>query len=131
MEAYTLNGKEVLVVDVPPQSNAIRFFGFDNHLEWVNDYGESESKDLPPGDWQPLGKGSEISNDQWKDLVESDRYYDGHPEDHGLGEVTYYRDYPNELHESCIFSASESGLSWIRSIGKDPEKVYLLIKKEK
>lgn len=75
--------------------------------------------DLPPGSWQILGRPEEITEEQWKGIV------DTYPDD-GCGGFAYM-DYT-----SCVNgfeTAKESGLDLLKSKGLNPESIIILIKK--
>lgn len=72
---------------------------------------------LEPGNYELIGISSEITEEQAQGIVESDWWHDGPQEEHGLGKVTYYRDYPNELEDSCELSAIISFKSLLTSKG--------------
>ena len=95
-------------------------------VAWDSDGMSGYLAELPIGSWQILGRGNELTEDQWETVVESKVYYDGDPP--GLGAVKYYRDYPDDLEESCIFTAAESGQSLLASEDVDPSKVIILVK---
>lgn len=78
------------------------------------------------GDCAILCKLSEITEEQAAEFVESGRFVDSG--DFGLGNCTYYRDYPNGLEDSCEFSAKESLISllkandcWIKEWKEEPK----------
>ena len=52
------------------------------------------------------GKTSEISEEIAREYVDFGVCSDSGP--HGLGYFPYYREYPKELNESCLFTAKES-----------------------
>lgn len=126
----TLKGREVLIVDAPKNAKQIGvgYFNGKSALTWKY-CGEWHDEDSIPGTWSIVGPGlcSEVTEEEARGLVERDWWYDGQSEDHGLGKVTWYREYPKELEDSTLLSAIESLHSFIRSNGKEPSKCVLLI----
>lgn len=132
---HTLNGNEVLAVKVPDDASDIQLHKIGGIDEYCITYftekpfaGTERVYLPPPGSYSILGRGRDLKEEQWQGLVESDWWYDGPKEDHGLGKVTFYREYPKELEDSCLLSATESGLSWLKANGID-ENYLLIIKK--
>ncbi len=69
---------------------------------------------LPPGRWQLIGKGGELSEEQWKGIVETE-----YIEDIGHFPIDY------ETEESDCSSYTESGLSLLRSHGMNENTIIL------
>jgi len=60
----------ILVVDLPEGVTAPRIENFKNYSSLFS--GESSICRLPPGNWQLLGKTFEMSDEQWKEIVEEE-----------------------------------------------------------
>ncbi len=127
MKEHNLNGHSLVVVEGENKFN-VHVHG--NNLEYCYDTSEGCGavirETLPSGQWELLGRAGEISEGQWNRLVEYDRYYDGDPP--GLGIVYYYRDYPESMAESCLFTATESGHSFCKANNIDLNSVLILKK---
>ncbi len=118
-------GRVLVFSDYPKGSKEFRITNAG--LEWRTSNGTwMVELNIPPGSWQLLGIGSEITEEVWGGVVESDMYNDGPQEEHGLGMVRYYRDYPDDLSDSFLFTATESGHSLIKSLGYEPGEVIVL-----
>lgn len=77
---------------------------------------------LPPGSWRIVGRAKELNEEQWGIFVK-----------HDLGPMTNKiagYDYANEVFGGCT-TATESGMSLLRSLGIDPETNPLILIKEK
>jgi hypothetical protein len=70
--------------------------------------------DIPPGNWQLIGKGDALTEEQWKGIVETE-----YIEDIGHFPIDY------ETEESDCSSYTESGLSLLRSHGMNENTIIL------
>lgn len=116
MKEQTINGKTYLFVEVPEDSGAY-LVPDGTFTMWNPD--EMNVINLPD-DWDIIGRVSELTEEQWKGIVES------WPSVSGDGTMVYQR-YPDEI-PKCR-TATESGLSLIESLGYRPETTLILIKK--
>lgn len=97
----------VLVVDMP--TDAINAIVDEGHLSVFHKSQHIFHHEIPQGNWQLLGKLSEITEEQWKGIVED-------VEPASLGLFPDYNFKPNRLKAvSWCSSATESGLSLIES----------------
>lgn len=71
---------------------------------------------LPLGNWQILDRADWLEEDQWKGIVAYIPY----------GNLQRWRDYSGN--ESFCLSATESGLSLLKSKGLNPDTTLILIK---
>lgn len=95
----------ILVVDLPEGATDVAS-GNDKIMYWIQ-YGFAKSlrvANLPPGQWQLLGKTFDLSEEQWKDILP--RY---------IGGITGYLDYESGRPDALVKSATESGLSLLIS----------------
>lgn len=69
------------------------------------------------GKWKILGKSSELTEDQWREVVEKIMPF---------GRVERWKDY--EFTESGFYTAIESGQSLLKSKNLEPETTLILIK---
>lgn len=77
-----------------------------------------QMKKLPSGQWEIIGKGDILSEEQWKGIVE---YYPT--------TMTLYRDYSQQVFgDDVFFTAKESGYSLLKSRGMKPENSLILLK---
>lgn len=111
-----INSKTVLFVKAPVGAKpyiAIDGDDTDFSLCYRNDKGRIEFIcGLPDEcDWLLLGRGNEITNDQWHEIVTN----------YGMN------GYHNYQGEKLLKNAKESGLSLIRSEGYEPGEVVLLV----
>jgi hypothetical protein len=92
------------------------FFTFQNTNKESLYYGEWEGDwiELPPGNWQLIGKGDALTEEQWKGIVETE-----YIEDIGHFPIDY------ETEESDCSSYTESGLSLLRSHGMNENTIIL------
>lgn len=79
---------------------------------------------LPFGEWKILGLGRDLTEDQWREVVETVS---------GWSKVVYYnysasgRDY-RDIVEAAFDNATESGTSLLRSKGLQGENTLILVK---
>lgn len=118
------HNENILLVEVP--QDVLEFYIEDNNVIWEIEERKFSSANIPPGQWEIIGRADQLGEEQCYEIVESDQYWDGAPEDHGLGAVRYYRDYPEELRDSCLFTATESLASLVASHGMKLETTLVL-----
>lgn len=115
MSKITVLNEKAIAVNIPEYQFHLlgsRLFykePMDRHFEHVV---------LPSGQWSLLGRPKEITEEQWKGIV------DTYPDD-GCGGFAYM-DYT-----SCVNgfeTAKESGLDLLKSKGLNPESIIILIK---
>lgn len=118
MKQVTVNGKEILIVPVPEDyhSPSVRQDSICPQLQLLGSIGELWITDLPSGSWLLLGKGDEITEEQWGKIIES-YYYSGE---------TRFHNYTSN--KKFLDTATESSLSLIRSHSFEPTKVIILLK---
>jgi hypothetical protein len=76
-------------------------------------------KPLPPeNNYTLIGKPTQLSESDWEGIVESVLYP-------MTNDIMGYENYGDRLF-SCCETATESGLSWIKSLNLDPDKVVIL-----
>lgn len=79
-----------------------------------------DGRDLPSGVWQILGRGSELTEEQWKqgslNWIE-------------IVDEVGYRDYTRYEDFRYFKTATESGLSLLKSKNLNPDNALILIKK--
>lgn len=89
----------------------------------------SESIKLPPGNWKILGKGSDLSEEQWKGIVEAFTHKMGYFGDSNKAEkIVLYMNYMIERPVPVTFlycDAKDSGLSLLKSKGLNPDVLIL------
>jgi hypothetical protein len=136
MKQFEANGHRCLVVDVPEDGSKTEIYiEYDlmYFLVGANPWDTIHKHiKLPPGNWQIVGAGTvdKITKEEAEPLVETNTWYDGPQEQHGLGMVRYYREYPKELEESCLLSSVESLHSLLKSQGYDNlSEIVLLTEK--
>lgn len=119
----------VIGVVVPESSYMWTVVG--NELLMVPHIGLSARKkyyDLPPGQWQILGLGNQLTEEQWKGIVgishENVKIDWDVVEEWVYGNI--YKDY--ELKDSLYYTATESGLSLLTSKGLKPQNTLILKK---
>lgn len=133
MKSIKTNNKEILVVEIDKDS-----YNFNNDLQMpqidylieVNGILFNDCimlRDYWHNSIKIIGKLSELTHNDCKELVESDSFLD--TGDFGLGAVTYYRSYPNELKDSfdLDLDAKESFILLLQSEGIDLTKEYLIL----
>lgn len=130
---HTYNGFKWLLVEVPEDGTSFIIYQ-GNQLSYEHSVTGSETGSrtgfigeelLPSGSWEIVGKADSMTEEQWKEIVESGVCNDSG--DHGLGFFRYYREYPDELEESFgFFSAKESGEALLLSHGLKPETTLIL-----
>lgn len=123
-----LKGKTCLLVEVPEEAHSFRtdndFLYMKLRSHDVLDDGSSEyyeENKLPPGNWRILGSGkaSEISESDWKEIVE-EFYYPL------SADIMGYKNYPDM---DLLFDApTESGLSLLSYNGFKKESTVILVK---
>lgn len=94
--------------------------------------GSTKYINLPPGPWSILGRPEKIKEEQWKqitprmdgDLAWIPSYNDPDSGGHGY----CYEDFENEDEHAVYYTASESGLSLLRSKNIPKDSVIILIK---
>jgi hypothetical protein len=128
-----------LAVEVPAGSSN---FSFDSSVEfWIRyypqnhrDINDTRIVELLPGQYEIVGKGDSLFNEQWAAIVPR---YDGDaawvpsyndPDSGGHGYC--YEDYMNPSEHSCVYTATASGLSLLSSLSLKPSAI-LIIKKVK
>lgn len=123
MEQVKLTTGEYLLVEVPEGCHEIEInYGKDKVVFWED--GFSSELGLPPGQWEIIGRASELSEEQWSGIVEPIG---------GWSSVLYYdysasgRDY-RDIIESGLKSPTESGLSLIKSHSMNPETTLVIRK---
>jgi len=78
--------------------------------------------DLPPGSWSILGKGNEITEEQWKTIVGIEWFEDD-------DEYFYIYEPDGKVRSNLFYdTAIESGLSLLKSKSLNPESIIILIK---
>ena len=90
------------------------------------------SDNLPPGSWQILGRGKELTEEQWKEIVpriDGDlawipSYNDPDSGGHGF----CYDDYESEDEHTVYYTATESGLSLLKYKNVPIDNVIILVK---
>ncbi len=111
MTTHTLNGKKVLIVEVP-EGATFELVPDDTYKMW-----DSDKMDILnlPGEWTILGLVPSITDEVWRGLVEKI-------------EPWHYKNYSSAI-RYCD-TPTESAHSWLRSIGvKDWENKLILIEK--
>lgn len=129
----TINGRELMFVEVPESMPGLPEI-FDGKLlvdYWTdgNELGyEFQRKDLPEGEWEIIGKASELTEDQWKEIVERHKF--SFMDERRNRQISFkdYRD-AEEFEVDCFDTATKSGLSLISSLGKQPETTLIIVKK--
>lgn len=123
---------KAIAVTIPPEGNINNSYlwGYTNQW-WVryntmpfpNRYKTHEIK-LPEGTWAIEGVGDRLTEEQWKGIVETVS---------GWSKPIYYnyaasgRDY-RDIVEAAFETATESGLSLLKSKGLNPSEIIILIK---
>lgn len=122
----------VIGVVVPESSYMWTVVG--NELLMVPHIGLSARKkyyDLPPGQWQIVGLGNQLTEEQWKGIVEWYEDSNDSSYDPQYNETTYFNVFKDYVtgDEGEVDTATESGLSLLTSKGLKPENT-LILKKE-
>lgn len=122
MKHLTLNGHTILAVEMPNDARDIELYDIQNSIVYRVGQGTEDfdilREPLPEGEWQLLGRPSQVTEDQARGLVghltlmgeRTDAF-----ENYGFGLPKYK-------------TATESFLSWCRREGVD-DNFVLLIKK--
>lgn len=109
----------ILIVPVPEDAR-----GFRIHIEKVDwlffwtktGWDDIDSQQLPPGTWRIVGRFKELTEDDWHKII---------------GGQLKQMPYPDfELVFNWFDTATESGMSLLRSKGIDPESNPIILKKE-
>lgn len=104
----------ILIVPVPKgrdwyfMNDLICFFNDNDNDVWI---------DLPPGPWRTVGRAKELTEGQWRGVVPV------------LPSGIRWANY--EHPERLLLSATESGMSLLRSHGIDPESNPIILIKQK
>ncbi len=117
MKELTLPSGKYLLVDGIPAGKELMLtyvYGDPDLLYKDGEGGVVFVKTLPLAEWQLIGKGGEISEEQWKGIVETE-----YIEDIGHFPIDY------ETEESDCSSYTESGLSLLRSHGMNENTIIL------
>lgn len=84
---------------------------------------EIGSVEMPPGNFQIVGIGRELTEVQWKEIVDRQNGSVGKYKDYSItGSLAKYGTY-------LLGAATESGFSWLRSHGAD--ETFLILKEVK
>lgn len=127
MNWYKLNGKEILAVKVPKSKIPIHEFVLqqltDVNLAWLHFVDKvgievATGVQLPPGSYSILGRGRDLTEEQWRGLVEN--LFGKHYKDYTLPD-----DHKGYGGPFVCHTATASGLSWFKANGIDEN--YLLI----
>lgn len=119
MKEYILNGKVMLAASVPYNGTAFSLFVSEmtTSLQFILNR-KPHFIALPPGEYKILGKPKEVTEEQWRELVDRDYLevvnigeYDGF--------VCYYDD------RLYCDTATESGLSFCKVEGIDDNSVLI------
>lgn len=84
---------------------------------------------LPPGSYSILGKGNEITEDQWKGVVDKDERTVTNGTRDTL--ISGFKDYERHGGSSIFMvkrTATESGISLLKSKGLNPKTTFILVK---
>lgn len=118
-----IGGKDYLFCDVPKDAHG---FEMDGHTlfykaEFFGLSSIGHAKELPEGNYSIVGKANELTNKQWEDIVELRSIK-------GFGNG--FRDYVAFAQGDTVLhgKATKSGLSLIKSIGKEPETTLIILK---
>jgi len=119
MKTLELNGREILAVEVPEGSYLPDIYEDKgkNYIDYWHNVHEYSQIELPSGNWQILGRPSEITEDVARGLVS---WFE-------LEGQLGYRDYSHDDPRFPFRTATESLLSWCKANGIT-EKHILLIK---
>lgn len=103
----------VLVADMPIRTNdySTALPGCVTYAYWDNGERKGGSVVIPPGNWQLLGKLSEITEEQWKRIVGSVSILKDKSDERYMN----YRFSDEIAYGDCFRTATESGLSLIES----------------
>lgn len=121
MKQIQLPSGEYLGVKVPEGA-----FNFQVHsdgaLMWFYDHFENGGIKLPPGNWEPVGLASELRPEQWREIVSTH-----HSICISKEWMPVFTDYESENFKNgkWILSATNSGLSLIRSHKMEPETTFI------
>lgn len=117
MKEYKLGDK--VLIAVPWYEDAIRcYMQGDRWLYFTLKGAVNHGIELPPGSYSILARGREVTDSQWQDLLEEEMNLDIHDNE-------WWRNYEDDY--KPFRSATESGLSWLRSQGIN-ENDLLIIK---
>lgn len=124
MTTKTLNGKTILVVEVP--EDAHNFEVYENNvdggycimfLRGVPDYACQYTGNLPEGQWSILGRAGEIWEEQARGLVSKVYQYENNNGELVRKEFLGFQDYEERFTCPSYKTAIESFQSWLKAEG--------------
>lgn len=143
MSKITQLNEKAWSVTIPPEGNINNAYLWGSYNQWWAKYTEmtrpgqfvTREIKLPEGDWRIEGIGERLTEDQWKEIVES-QVYNAPPvpkDDFRKDRQTAYRDYSSDRETRyskfpLLLTATESGLSLLKSKGLQDKSVIILIK---
>lgn len=81
------------------------------------------------GQWSILGKGDKLTGEQWKGIVNDISFLRPNPYNVNEDEVVQcWQDYTDDTEQLVCYTATESGLSLLKSKSLTPSEVLILIK---
>lgn len=120
---HKLGDKEYGLVTVPLHSHEHHLYGNGTGLCYWDNSGHYEYVELSAGKWELVGKGSEVTEEQWEGIVDKEYFEDD-------SEYYYIYEKDNKVRANLFYdTAVESGLSWLKSLNHDPDTTIILIKK--
>lgn len=100
-----------------------------NFLLFTWNNANRKSIQLPSGSWQILGKAKELTDDQWKSIVDDISFLRPNPYNIERDEVVEcWQDYTDETEQLVCYTPTESGLSLLKSKSLNPGTTLILIK---
>lgn len=105
--------KDYLLVTVPEGTHDVFIDEGDPNLVFFCDvFGEyfGDSVSLPPGSWQLIGLASEITEEQWREIVDWYGVGDGSVDEAGVGDIFWCYDES----DFCFDTAIKSGKSLLK-----------------
>lgn len=123
---HKLGDKEYALVTVPKDAQDFDFWEEKDRQYISFSVGQGTEgfdllrEEIPAGEWELVGKGSELSFVDWAGIIES--------EHDGSGTLTRW--YKNYVAPDNMFYGhpKESGLSWLKSLSYDPETIVIIRK---
>jgi len=129
----SLPSGEYLLIAVPSLANELEIFSDilgNSKIMFTNPSGHRTIELIGSGNYELVGKGlaSEITEDEWKGVVEKKTWYtsalSGDGAYHRAGRKTGYRNYPDKV--CTLATATESGHSLIKSLHHIPDECVLV-----
>lgn len=123
MQKLTLPSGEYLLVEVPEDAKYIRLSLTTNSLFFYREsYPNNIGAHLPSGNWQLIGKASELGKEEWKGILKPIENWSKELYHNYTASGRDFRDVIDSAFEATI----DSGLSLIRSHSMNPETTIIL-----